>query len=347
MSTLWSEETFKVFKIALTNILNNVQPPMDSRVQVILQYWRDLIKHKKQISKKDAMKFWSDRHVLDMRDACMQACNLLSVSDRVSMLRYELTGAFYEDAGTTIGSIVMLHENPSIGVKQICDSCLQSVPTSVHMNATNPDLLPRCREYFEEKVSIFAKHIRNGTLIFKPHLTEIAKDCHDVISFLRSLNAYSIYWSNVPDYMRPEDFHEVAKAISGEDTVHYLHSCNWINLVYGVDVFDINPDVRGHFYEVGYQMFSLSQRALSGFSSTPVTHFRNMCQPNLLRKYCNHYLRYFFAEEEVVVGAYGMKSVIPHINPLLRATSCAHFTFSYNTSINFGRDSYDYWEEGW
>ncbi len=35
-------------------------------------------------------------------------------------------------------------------------------------------------------------------------------------------------WSNVPDYMHPDDFHAVARACSGTaETVHFMHSMNW------------------------------------------------------------------------------------------------------------------------
>jgi hypothetical protein len=35
-------------------------------------------------------------------------------------------------------------------------------------------------------------------------------------------------WSNVPDYMHPDDFHAVARACSGTaETVHFMHTMNW------------------------------------------------------------------------------------------------------------------------
>lgn len=40
-------------------------------------------------------------------------------------------------------------------------------------------------------------------------------------------------WSNVPDYIEPGAFHEVARALSrpgGEDTVHFMHSMNWVQV---------------------------------------------------------------------------------------------------------------------
>jgi hypothetical protein len=45
-----------------------------------------------------------------------------------------------------------------------------------------------------------------------------------VISSIRSLEPYTISWSNVSDYMHPADFHKLAQAVSApEDTVHFMH----------------------------------------------------------------------------------------------------------------------------
>jgi hypothetical protein len=46
----------------------------------------------------------------------------------------------------------------------------------------------------------------------------------DVITSIRSLEPYTISWSNVPDFMPPTDFHKLAKAVSApNETVHYMH----------------------------------------------------------------------------------------------------------------------------
>jgi hypothetical protein len=49
-----------------------------------------------------------------------------------------------------------------------------------------------------------------------------------VINKIRSLEPYTISWSNVPDYMHPADFHRLAQAISApSDTVHFMHRLVW------------------------------------------------------------------------------------------------------------------------
>jgi hypothetical protein len=48
------------------------------------------------------------------------------------------------------------------------------------------------------------------------------------IAAIRSLQPYTMSWSNVPDYMEPAAFHRLARAVSDEvaGTVHFMHSMN-------------------------------------------------------------------------------------------------------------------------
>lgn len=79
------------------------------------------------------------------------------------------------------------------------------------------------------------------------------------VASIRSLKPYSMSWSNVCDYIEPETFHTMARACSApEQTVHFLHSMNWIQ------------DVKGAFY-MDHQFAStqgsqLRQASAYGFS---------------------------------------------------------------------------------
>lgn len=57
-------------------------------------------------------------------------------------------------------------------------------------------------------------------------LGEVLPSNTSVIASIRSLEPYTISWSNVPDFMPPADFHKLAKAVSApNETVHYMHRC--------------------------------------------------------------------------------------------------------------------------
>lgn len=59
------------------------------------------------------------------------------------------------------------------------------------------------------------------------HLGAVQLGNTAVINEIRSLEPYTISWSNVPDYIHPADFHKLAhQAISApSDTVHFMHRC--------------------------------------------------------------------------------------------------------------------------
>lgn len=140
-----------------------------------------------------------------------------------------------------------------------------------------------------------------GTLIYRPQLADInIRNINEICE----KNPYAITWSNVPDFIHPNEFHAIAKQMSSEDTVHYMHSCNWTTRVYGTDIFDIVESVRMLIYEGGKNSYVIAQQML-GLSPYAVSCFRNYCTVYLSRRFLNHYLTYFFADQDVNVGCNG------------------------------------------
>lgn len=119
MSTLWSAETKQLFEASLTTLINfetssstvAVKQPVE--VRRIWEYW--LRSCRSPLSADQAKRFWMTKHLEHMSVACMHACNIVSAEDRAEFMRYELTGALFEDSSTTLGSVVMCTENESLG----------------------------------------------------------------------------------------------------------------------------------------------------------------------------------------------------------------------------------------
>lgn len=110
MSTLWSKDTLSAFTTAVRSLLQ-AEMALQPQVRRVLEFWQGA----PRVSQDAALKFWLLKHLDKMPVAVMHACNLTSERDRVALLRYELTGALYEDSSTTVGSLVMCNENSSIG----------------------------------------------------------------------------------------------------------------------------------------------------------------------------------------------------------------------------------------
>ena len=72
-----------------------------------------------------------------------------------------------------------------------------------------------------------------GQLVIDVRLYAVHSDDHDALASVAALNAQSITWSNVCEYCPPQEFHRMARACSGANTVHYAHVMNWLLYVKG------------------------------------------------------------------------------------------------------------------
>ena len=274
LSSLWSKTTLQAFKKATHHLLHGITE-MDPKVRAIIEFWNDAPK----ISLKAALDF-QIKAIVEQRDTdfAMMCCSLESETDRVSFLRYFFTKALYEDQTTTLGSIVMGRSNDSIGVKQLFENCMEAAPSSVHYPFhshyfAGRSVMERVKLYFEEKTKTYMNHIRNGTLVFTPKLGCVSSENQQLVDEIKEMRPYVISWSNVVDYISPKSFHAIAKQMSGPETVHILHSCNWTTRVYGTDVFDINVESRLHFYSAGLFLMESSHGMSEGFSKHSPYHF--------------------------------------------------------------------------
>lgn len=234
----------------------------------------------------------------------MECCSMTSIDDRVAYLRYYFTKALYEDSTTVLGSLVMNSENSELGIKQLYANCTEAAPFSIHMDVDpnfKKDLgvMGRIKDYFETKIEKYMACIRSGALVFKPKLGNLSPENSSLINEVASLKPYVISWSNVPDYMKPSTFHEIAKRMSCDETAHYMHSCNWVDRVLGTDIYDFTVNSRLHYYAAGMFTIERSLSMLDGFTGQGAYHFRDICTVALGRRYVKNFFRYFFEGQEV------------------------------------------------
>jgi hypothetical protein len=122
LSSLWSEATYSAFRAAIRILVT--RGGLEPKVEAVLHYW-GLPRNK--ISRKVALDFQLKGLKGESRFA-MTASHFSTADERVEYLRYHRTKALYEDASTTLGSVVMSSEDASIGVKQHYGDCLEAYP---------------------------------------------------------------------------------------------------------------------------------------------------------------------------------------------------------------------------
>jgi hypothetical protein len=66
-------------------------------------------------------------------------------------------------------------------------------------------------------------------------------------------------WSNICDYFYANDFHNLARACSGEDTVHLMISTNWVTETFGAHIMDFKTESRREIYDKGQRKISMDE----------------------------------------------------------------------------------------
>ena len=361
VNSMWSKSTLDIFSAAVSKIIirHNTGRDLHPRVLAILEFWHGICTDKTKLVSVREAEAMQRNAVLSRQGVsfAMTAAALVSEEDRVDFLWYFFTKSLYGVAGRhrhmVCGSVVMSTFNPEIGVKQLYANCFEALPWSLWIE-TRSDLRQSvvnvARMYFEGQVSMFMEHLRGGTLVFSPKLGEVSIQNLSLLQEIRESNPSTVSWSNVVDYMSPQEFHSVAKTISGPDTVHIAHSCNWVNKVLGTDVMDCSVEGRLRLYVDGLGLSVATQQMVGGgrrrFLPLAPDHCLNVPATLLSRKFINHFLRYFFEGEDVVCGcvADSQSPLVPN-NTFLRSAFTAHFYFAYaNTGIDFGKNNYNYLE---
>lgn len=348
LSSLWSKATLSAFKRASRKVLDFSEEGCDilaPEVRAIVKYWNGL----KAISSKAAILF-QFRAADGSSSFAMSACCLQEEFDRVRYTRYFLTKALYEDSTTVVGSIVMNSENERLRVIQMFQDCFETAPAGVHLphSVTYQDgsgFFERTTNYFEKQMAQLITCVRKKVVLFRPRLGFFSKANTALIEEVKSLNPYLISWGNVIDYIHPIEFHEAAKEMSGPETVHYIHSCNWLNRVFGADVLDVNPAVRLYFFAGGLLFYEQTSCLLVGFRRNVVAHYRDICAALLSRKFVDAFFQFFFEGQEVKCSCFNGTTPLKIAYSFAKSGYASHVVFSYeegNTVVFPAYDNYDY-----
>lgn len=324
-------------RIMLAMMNDPVVQAIAPEARSIIQYWNKT----KEIPAKEALKFQMEGAMAmgKISTDAMKCCSLTDKSDRIDFSRYTLTKALYEDKTTTFGSTVMNTVNESIGVTQCYSNCFESAPFHIHFDEeakSGSTVIGRIKSYFEKHMKRYIRHIRKGSLVF------ISAKNDALLGEMKALKPDDVPWSNVPDYMPPKEFHNIAKQISCEKTIHFMHSCNWTFQTHGTDIYDMYPTRYLHWFSARLVYIEKSHQFFEGFTQQPVYHFRDICSIALVRRFVNKFFQFFFEGESVKCGSNNGKPLKAPFR-FSRCVSTAYIVFTYKeTGFNFEKHYFPY-----
>ena len=94
---------------------------------------------------------------------------------------------------------------------------------------------------FIDNLSSLKKNINEDQIRITVSVATISLANRAALDEIRKLEAATIDWSNLPDYLTTQDFFSAARLCSAEGTKHSFHLMNWSNRVFGTNLVDYVP----------------------------------------------------------------------------------------------------------
>ena len=283
----------------------------DFKLKRLFEFWSQT-----KINKDSAKMLWKE----DIGYPQMKVLsNLCKKQDRIEYARYLLTGQIF----------MKEREKPLFG-----NTTMFKLPTGYEFHRKAEDIffhtlsmneLCYSKSLISSVVERSVKGIQSLRQLLKDEKIEVTlkiqkfdESQDHLYKEIRSFHPNSIEWSNIPDYMRPSLFLDMAAKCSLESTVHTFHVMNWISLVFGanlVDYFpldqvlggmslqDYNGKVQRKFKECKIEF---NEKFSSVRSSQPFLHQEgisefpmNICEDVLADKFKDNFIKFMFEGKPV------------------------------------------------
>eukprot|EP00775_Hariotina_reticulata_P007641 gene7641-7843_t len=348
-SAAWSNCTCQAFRSALTKVLLDQQQAQQQgapskEVLSILQHW-----HTHNISLAASRSKWLD----SQPQALTYVANFKRKADRLALCRYIMTGQLLE---ADVGSVMMFAVPEGHRDRALRENVLQTLGSRTLLQqvarggARGPDIMEVAVGMLRRQVESLVGLLKAGAVTAEVHLGAVEPRARSTISAIRALKPYTISWSNIPDYLEPYEFHQLARAVSADrDTVHYMHSMNWVKDVKGCSHIDFMlncsesqlPKMMPYLLQNSKQTVAdmYKSAGLSGLLlSPPVDHPGNIIDCVLCTAQTEAWVSAFFdAKRSGISDMHRQVKVVeePDYSVLSRALSTMHISFTYDANINF------------
>ena len=351
-SSTWTTNTVDDFRRCCQSVLLQVMnskndegrsPKAGNRnnqVKEYLTHWTI----SKTISAEEARRNWFLYTAAEGSDSFLGGCNFVRSEDRAALTRYFLTGEVFsaEDQHDTtlVGSVTMWNAAPGFPPMLKGDTItntvfLESLIEERNRNAGEGDVVNWI-------VNIKSRQICHLRELVMKQLVEIelqygnlepvsSSSGQDLACEIGALKASTVSWSNLVDYFKLSDFHDLARALSGPTTKHYGYSMNWPTVVYGAEILDYESvDERKMILDECYEKTSSTGEQSSAlivvpFFQNPV----NLAGYSLAPKFYPHWLDQF-VKSSIDSSTNLMESHIALKHPLLRSPRTLYLKWTYD-----------------
>jgi len=254
-STGWSMDTFKEFVDACTELLKNAELLGKDEVN-LLKHWMSTWAPLETASKRSRPELFAALHKSMVRQPwfipssaplCFQPCaNFKHEIDRVDLARYLFTGYIFEESEEKLicGNTTMFSIPSSMGVNKVPnENFYYTFDCLGKFSVEYKDSLKLTADRFMMKKMETLKNLVNEkSLKMTFELGIVSKENTPLLNKIRAMNPDTIDWSNIPDYLNRRVFLDLAKKMSGENTVHCLHLMNWWTQINGTFIGDYPED---------------------------------------------------------------------------------------------------------
>ena len=322
-STGWSKKTLEDFHLACQRVLHNLDPVTNQNLAVneLLTHWM-----KTTLSMKSVQILWTQHVTQHLIDPIV---NLCKEKDRVEYARYISTGhIFGSEKGDYIYGNLSMFSLPDLfeGFKREEENFFAAI--ALDSLCYDTSLLKSVTRKITEGVRKLMAHVQTGSIVCHFIIAEFNLQNKDELKTIQKLNAKGIDWSNIPDYHKHDDFFKMAKACDGSQTLHTLHSMNWMYYVFGMCIIDY-PNMAEVYKELVCQRekdFRHAKYSRPYFRQDKYTeYFMNSTMHVLAKKYMKTCIDFIFSGRNVDIS----EPISEDFNPFARNEDTFFLSFNF------------------
>eukprot|EP00092_Neocalanus_flemingeri_P007224 GFUD01007803.1.p1 GENE.GFUD01007803.1~~GFUD01007803.1.p1 ORF type:complete len:624 (+),score=105.13 GFUD01007803.1:137-2008(+) len=307
----------------------------DVDIRIIFKFWG-----KKRISTNYARNQVRQNLSSSTVDAIMR---LKREKDRIDYARYLLTGEMFleETIGEIVGNSTMFSLPEKFeDHKKREENFFHTIP--LDDVEWNHDLFVSVEKFLTTKLIILKDLIKKKELLVKMHSRRFDEEQLDVLDEVKELNPDRIDWSNLPDYMRIDDFFSMARSCSASQTEHSFHLMNWTTKVFGASLFDYflpdvdqdyfidtNGETRNLYLELKRNFLALVERDVGGMPFIKINpkllDIINTSERALSHRYFGVFVDFMFRNTK----AESLNWKLDQYTPFSRANTVANIRFKF------------------